>query len=192
MKSSLKFKKKNPTPHQSPTSGVKTTSRSYTNNSCNNFQWLEFNKYIYGELNGTFGYAALYLGETSLNRNLGGGGYYGGGSSIDIGAGAGGGSSFISGYFGCDAIAENSTKGKIYHTGQSIHYSNITFVNTVIKNGNETFIKPNREGNEPGHKTTGNVVITVILPRFLCTGNNSIYLIFKKLSINFVFFFSLK
>ena len=146
----------------------------------------------YGELNGAFGYAALYLGDTVLSMNSGGGGYYGGGSTFDAGAGAGGGSSFISGYFGCDAIAENSTKGKIYHTGQSIHYSNITFVNTVIKNGNETFIKPNRKEPETGHITTGNVVITVIVPRFLLTGNNSIYLILKKLSINFVFFFSLK
>ena len=146
----------------------------------------------YGSFNGTFGYAALYLGETSLNNNLGGGGYYGGGSSLDGGAGAGGGSSFISGYFGCDAIAENSTQGKIYHTGQSIHYSNISFVNTVMKNGNETFIAPNRKENEPGHKTTGTVVITVILPRVLCTEYNTTYIFLKKLSFNFAFFFVLK
>ena len=98
----------------------------------------------YGGLNGTFGYAALSISSASVNRNCGGGGYYGGGSSFDSGTGAGGGSSFISGYFGCDAIAKNSTEEKIYHTGQSIHYSNISFVNTVMKNGNETFIQPTR------------------------------------------------
>ena len=120
-----------------------------------------------GGLNGNFGFATLYLDQTLLNMNSGGGGYYGGGSSRDAGAGAGGGSSFISGYFGCNAITENSTKETIYHTGQSINYSNISFVNTVMKNGNEEFMKPDRKGNETGHTTEGNVVITVILPRYI-------------------------
>ena len=144
-----------------------------------------------GELNGTFGYAALYLNDTILNRNLGGGGYYGGGSSRDYGAGAGGGSSFISGYFGCDAITESSTKEKIYHTGQSIHYSNISFVNTIVKNGNETFTAPNRKEPETGHFDSGNVVITMILPHFHCTGNFSAHLILKKISTNLVFLFTI-
>ena len=146
----------------------------------------------FGGFNGTFGHAALYSDNQLLNRNCGGGGYYGGGSSRDAGAGAGGGSSFISGYFGCDAIAENSTEENRYHTGQSIHYSNISFVNAVMKNGNESFMKPNRKGNETGHLGSGNVVITVILPHALCTQNKSLYLIINRTCLYFILFFVLK
>lgn len=64
----------------------------------------------------------------------GGGGYYGGGASSQTGtnsnAGGGGGSSFISGHNGCNAINQNGT-----HTGNSIHYSNYTFTNTKIIDG---------------------------------------------------------
>ena len=126
-----------------------------------------------GTLNGTFGYAGSSLIE--LNRNGGGGGYYGGGSSIDIGAGAGGGSSFISGYYGCDAIYENSTYGNVYHTGQSIHYSKITFNNPIMQDGNKSFIAPNRKNNETGHHSTGNVVVTILFQQ-----NNTCFKTFAR------------
>lgn len=48
---------------------------------------------------------------------------------------AGSGSSFISGHEGCDAIAQNSTEGNITHTGQSVHYSQYKFTNTVMIDG---------------------------------------------------------
>ena len=74
-----------------------------------------------------------------------GGGYYGGiTSDYADGCEAGaGGSSFISGYEGCDAISENSTEDNIIHTGQSIHYSKKTFMNAKILDGNIQSIKIN-------------------------------------------------
>lgn len=70
-----------------------------------------------------------------------GGGYYGGKSSREIyPGGAGGGSGFISGYDGCDAIAENSTEDNIIHTGQSVHYSGKKFLNATLLDGNSNKI----------------------------------------------------
>ena len=63
----------------------------------------------------------------------GGGGYYGGYS--DTWTGGAGGSSFISGHNGCDAIKEESTEDNIVHTGQSIHYSGLYFTDTVLIDG---------------------------------------------------------
>lgn len=69
----------------------------------------------------------------------GGSGYYGGGSghatdnNVDSGAG---GSSFISGHNGCDAIKKESTEDNIIHTGGSIHYSGLYFTNTIMIDGN--------------------------------------------------------
>ena len=97
-----------------------------------------------GSVNGKFGIGggAIYGGD---NCNLsdgggGGGGYYGGGGSstgnMDEQASPGsGGSSFISGHNGCDAIKEESTQDNIIHTGQSIHYSNLYFTNTLMIDG---------------------------------------------------------
>uniref|UniRef100_UPI00203D7231 glycine rich domain-containing protein n=1 Tax=Odoribacter lunatus TaxID=2941335 RepID=UPI00203D7231 len=68
----------------------------------------------------------------------GGSGYYGGGyghfNNGIVGSGAGG-SSFISGHSGCDAISASSTSSNIIHTGQSIHYSGVSFTNTVMIDG---------------------------------------------------------
>ena len=66
-----------------------------------------------------------------------GGGYYGGTTSNysdDAEAGAGG-SSYVSGYEGCNAISKDSTSENIIHTGQSIHYSNKKFINGIILDG---------------------------------------------------------
>ena len=49
----------------------------------------------------------------------------------------GGGSSFISGHEGYDAIKEESTENNIIHTGQSIHYSGLYFTNTLMIDGEE-------------------------------------------------------
>ncbi|MCM1031433.1 MAG: glycine-rich protein, partial [Oscillibacter sp.] len=68
----------------------------------------------------------------------GGGGYYGGGGAAEawhvVGSGAGG-SSFISGHSGCDAISATSTSSSIIHTGQAVHYSGFYFSNTVMIDG---------------------------------------------------------
>lgn len=85
---------------------------------------------------GGFGYG----GSATLKYlAAGGGGYYGGGTSgvSNSAAGTGaGGSSFISGHDGCDAIDEASIQSQIIHTGQSNHYSGYTFTNTEMVDGN--------------------------------------------------------
>jgi len=62
------------------------------------------------------------------------GGYYGGGSgsynNSVVGSGAGG-SSFISGYLGCDAIDVSGI-----HTGGCIHYSGNVFISPEMIGGN--------------------------------------------------------
>jgi hypothetical protein len=92
----------------------------------------------------------------------GGGGYYGGGgggyNSSIVGSGAGG-SSFISGHTGCNAISESSTSSNIIHTGQPNHYSGYVFTNTVMKAGNESMPSPTG-GTETGHTGNGYAKIT--------------------------------
>jgi len=68
----------------------------------------------------------------------GSGGYYGGASGVDTSSYGGtgsSGSSFISGYNGCDAIAESSTENNIVHTNQPNHYSGNVFNNAVMIDG---------------------------------------------------------
>ena len=97
------------------------------------------------ELAGSFG-----IGGDGENNKLGygstggGGGYYGGGGSFSrswyddsrcqTGASTGG-SSFISGHNGCDAIEEFSTSSNIVHTGEPTHYSGKKFSNTIMIDG---------------------------------------------------------
>ena len=66
-----------------------------------------------------------------------GGGYYGGTTSdySDNAEAGAGGSSYVSGYEGCNAISKDSTSENIIHTGQSIHYSNKKFINGIILDG---------------------------------------------------------
>ena len=139
-----------------------------------------------GGLKGKFGRADASTDQK--NYNFGGGGYYGGGSSSDSGASGGGGSSFISGYFGCDAITENSTENDISHTGQSIHYSQIVFVNPIMKKGNEEFYSPNRVTKEIGHHSSGNIVLTLLYPIFICTKSYLQFSTFSKYISIFILF----
>lgn len=96
----------------------------------------------------------------------GGGGYYGGGSAYEkinqygLSSG-GGGSSFISGYDGCDAISEESTEDNIIHTGQSIHYSGYKFSNAVMYAGNEEM--PTHDGNGTMVGNSGNGFARILL-----------------------------
>ena len=84
---------------------------------------------------GTFGYS---IRSNGVYGTGGGSGYYGGGTGgstpCNVSSGAGG-SSFISGHNGCDAIKEESTEDNIIHTGQSKHYSGMYFTDTVIIDG---------------------------------------------------------
>lgn len=93
-------------------------------------------KDLYETADGVFGSGGYPSGKFLAG---GGGGYYGGGSSgvypKSPGSGAGG-SSFISGHNGCDAILDSSTEDNIVHTGQSVHYSEYQFSNTIMIDGN--------------------------------------------------------
>ena len=82
-----------------------------------------------------------------------GGGYYGGTTSdySDNAEAGAGGSSYVSGYEGCNAISKDSTSENIIHTGQSIHYSNKRFLYSVILDGNNSEIG-SKEGLD-GHTT---------------------------------------
>lgn len=78
------------------------------------------------------------IGGNSGGTGKGGGGYYGGAGACHtnstVGAG-GGGSSFISGHSGCNAVSASSTSTSIVHTGQSVHYSGLYFTNTRMVDG---------------------------------------------------------
>ena len=60
----------------------------------------------------------------------GGSGYYGGKGGQGDGVVGYGGSSFISGYAGCNAINASGS-----HTGQAVHYSGLQFYNTSMQAG---------------------------------------------------------
>ncbi|MBQ1925602.1 MAG: hypothetical protein II180_05725 [Proteobacteria bacterium] len=96
--------------------------------------------------------------EGTLGIGGGGGGYYGGetiwtGYAYATCSGAGG-SGFISGHTGCNAIKETSTAGSIEHTGTPNHYSGLVFTETVMKSGNESM--PTHNGStETGHRGNG-------------------------------------
>ena len=101
---------------------------------------------------GGFGYG----GAGSSYACGGGSGYYGGGGGArdKLDGCGGGGSSFISGHTGCNAITSSSTSSNIVHTGQPNHYSGYVFTNTVMKAGNEVMPSPTG-GTETGHSGNG-------------------------------------
>ena len=111
-------------------SGYCTCSASSCGTS---WKYVVYNKKYYGSfgLGGTSPIVCYSVGCAGA----GGSGYYGGGSALHVNASGGGGSSFISGHEGCDAISEQSTEDNIIHTGQSIHYSGLYFTDTVMIDG---------------------------------------------------------
>ena len=83
-----------------------------------------------------FGYGAPGTHRaTNVEEGGGGGGYYGGGITSGAANRHAGGSSFISGHNGADAISEESTSTNIIHTGQPNHYSGYVFTDTVMIDG---------------------------------------------------------
>ena len=115
---------------------------------------------------GTFGIGGDYATFTIYNGSGGGGGYYGGGgpgyASDAVFSGAGG-SSFISGYTGCNAISSSSTSSSIAHTGQPNHYSGYVFTNSVMIDGGSVMPSP-IGGTETGHSGNGYCIISWISP----------------------------
>ena len=108
---------------------------------------------------GLFGFAPSET-EGARVQSGGGGGYYAG---CDSGhAGGSGGSSFISGHSGCDAITESSTENAIVHTGQPNHYSGLIFTDTQMIDGAHPMPSP-YGGTEIGHSRDGACVISWLL-----------------------------
>ena len=92
-----------------------------------------------------------------------GSGYYGGisyGEGCTVYNGMGG-SSFISGYIGCNAIKESSTVDNIVHTGLPDHYSGYIFANSIMIAGNAQMPSP-RGSTETGHTGNGYARITFV------------------------------
>lgn len=108
-------------------------------------------------------YVCGYFGAGGIGVNYqggGGSGYYGGGGSAH--GGAGGGSSFISGYTGCDAISDSSTSNNIIHTGQPNHYSGIIFNNASMKSGSEEMPTHDGQSTMIGNSGDGYAKITYL------------------------------
>ena len=103
---------------------------------------------------------------------FGGGGYYGGTSYQYAFAGSGG-SSFISGHEGCDAVKDQSEV--IEHTNQSVHYSHFVFWNTEMIPGNETMPLPESQSGKNIHNGEGAFRITLLMYQCQCTYKRSLY-----------------
>ena len=110
------------------------------------------------QYSGKFGYSAT--APATFVQTGGGGGYYAGGSGLHVGGS--GGSSFISGHSGCDAITESSTENAIVHTGQPNHYSGLVFTDTQMIDGAHPMPSP-YGGTEIGHSRDGACVISWFL-----------------------------
>ena len=107
-------------------------------------------------LSGTFGYANI-PGYDAYWGGGGGGGWYGG--AIGHGQGGSGGSSFISGHTGCNAINPSNGNHLGTSTTMTINNVNYRFTNTVMKAGNESMPSPTG-GKETGHSGNGYCKIT--------------------------------
>ena len=108
---------------------------------------------------GQFGYVKPSNQDDNA-YTTGGSGYYAGGCARHT-SGSSGGSSFISGYKGCDAIDSESTENNIIHTNQPDHYSGKVFTDSVMIDGNSTMIEPNGT-TSIGHSGNGYARITIL------------------------------
>ena len=95
-----------------------------------------------------------------------GGGYYGGTciqpneipSNIYYLAEGTGGSSYLSGFKGCDSVKQEPF-GQIVHSGSPYHYSGFYFYDAIISSGLQTFHDPHGY-EEKGHSGSGAIVVT--------------------------------
>ena len=112
---------------------------------------------------GRFGYSGI--SRTNDYGTGGGSGYYGGGNggstNCNVSAGAGG-SSFISGYLGCDAIDKYSGSSNIIHTGQPVHYSGYKFDYSIMHAGNEEMPTYDGTSTMTGNNGNGYAKISLI------------------------------
>jgi len=109
-------------------------------------------------VNSSFSSFGNYNASVGCGSGFYGGIWYGSGDTVYNGMG---GSSFISGYAGCNAIKESSTTDNIVHSGSPNHYSGYIFINSVMIAGNTSMPSPN-SGMEIGHTGNGYCLITQI------------------------------
>ena len=120
------------------------------------------NNAVYG-YSGEFGIGAS---GSSINLNDGGGGggsgYYGGGALPYWGGGAGG-SSFVSGFPGCNAInKEGDNPSQITHSNNPIHYSGYYFTSPSMISGNDEMPSPLNSSSIKGNSEDGYARISVL------------------------------
>ena len=120
---------------------------------------------------GEFG-GAVYRSEVADNGGIGGGGYYGG-TSFSYAYGGSGGSSFISGHNGCNAINKlQQPTDTITHSGKPFHYSGYHFVSTIMIGGDKT--KPLPSGDQgTWSENQGAFRLTLISRINYCTQSGS-------------------
>lgn len=92
----------------------------------------------------------------------GGNGYYPSGGALCV-SGSGGGSSFISGHAGCNAITSTSTSSSIVHTGKPTHYSGKVFKNTIMISGDDSMPNYTVTGTMVGNSGHGFAKITALV-----------------------------
>ena len=130
----------------------------------------------YIPVHGSFGKAGavpnISFGDSDVIGGTGGGGYYGGTSYPYSFAGSGG-SSFISGHPGCNAVENNSET--IIHTNQPNHYSGYIFENTTMIDGNETMPLFDDLTSEGIHDGYGAFRITIIYSPYPLTSKYGSY-----------------
>ena len=108
---------------------------------------------------GSFGSAGSPLSSSDMG-GYGGGGYYGGGSLDYAGAGSGG-SSYISGYPGCNSVSNHSY---ISHTNSPFHFSGYNFQYSEMISGNTSMPLPDVSDGPEGiwSESHGKFRITLI------------------------------
>ena len=139
------------------------------------------------QTSGIFGKGGNGISVGTINVYTGGStggagsGYYGGytkpeselplGSAWFFGSGAGG-SSYISGYPGCNSVKFDKSD-TITHTGNSKHSSGFVFKNGVMMSAFKRFNKPGSDTKEIGHSGNGAAVITFLEKTYFPTEGNS-------------------
>lgn len=124
----------------------------------------------------------------SDGKGGGGGGYYGGDT-----AGSGeGGSSFVSGCYGCVAIDKDSTSTNIIHPDTNVHYSGYKFDKIEMYAGSQDQQPYWNGGYQEGNFDWGHARITVANHRsdnnylkFITTSNGTLSPIFDKTEENY-------
>ena len=84
-----------------------------------------------------------------------------------------GGSFFISGHEGCNAVRDQSDF--INHTGQPFHYSGLVFTSTQMISGNQTMPLPTHPTQKGIHTGSGSFRITLLMYQQYCTQKRSLY-----------------